>query len=158
VFHSFIVLYLIISLASRPLQSPGAATSRMKHARRPGTSFQPANNFGVASDLKKAVRFPTDNSMYFSKLCRYSANILLVPVWDCSKHFLYSEGVEEDEFSVQEILTQSLNNDPRWTEEIPVDSWVAVHTLPNAYSTSKMSRAIGLNIVGVQILVKPKVY
>jgi hypothetical protein len=61
----------------------------------------------------------------------------------------------EDEFNVEEILTQSLNNDPLWQKEIPVDTWVAVHTLPNTYTVNERNY-IGLNILGVQILLLPK--
>jgi hypothetical protein len=86
--------------------------------------------------------------------------IKLVPIWDSTKHFRLTP--VEDEFSVQEILTQSFNNDPIWQDEIPVDSWVAVHALPNAFTTAPNSfssverKWIGLSVIGVQILLLPK--
>ena len=75
-------------------------------------------------------------------------------MWDSTKHF---RTPLQDEFSVNEILAQTLDNDPKWTKEIPEGSFVAIHTLPNAYTTRNGTyRNIGLNVIGVQILVIPR--
>ena len=74
-------------------------------------------------------------------------------MWNCRKYFLASP--PEAEFDIQELLTQSVNNDLRWAGEIPSHSIVAVHMLPNAYASAGSDR-IGFNIIGVQLLVSPR--
>ena len=92
-----------------------------------------------------------------------SLDILLtyasVPIWDCRSYFLTKDGQPlKKDFSVQDILTQLSDSDNLVTDkEIPENSLVAVHVLPNAYTSNQSSLScIGLNVIGVQVLVTPK--
>ncbi|KAI0026480.1 hypothetical protein K488DRAFT_75311, partial [Vararia minispora EC-137] len=77
---------------------------------------------------------------------------------DCHVHFpnedVFLEKNKQRLFNVQDILTQYSNEDPGWEGEIPTDSYVAVHTLPNAYS-DQAGDYIRFNIIGIQILLTP---
>lgn len=78
----------------------------------------------------------------------------LVPVWDCTKHYVNVKPASDKTFNVMDMLSQSGRvQDERWEGEVPHGAFVAVLSTVGCYGDSKAEeKTISLNLAAVHVL------
>lgn len=75
-----------------------------------------------------------------------------VPVFNADGRLLE----EASPFKADDTLTQRARVDPSWNREIPVGSFVAVHSTVTIYTNQRTKiKSLSFNLAAVQILARP---
>lgn len=106
----------------------------------------------VHPDIQRRAREGTDTSGCIFSYTRPESSIIhTVPVFNADRHLS-----DDAPFQAEDILTQRARVDPSWNREIPIGSFVAVHSTVTIYVNQKAKlKSLSFNLAAVQILARP---